>query len=64
VIKPRGDLLKDKMKFFELHEAFGHPDEKFCSHWGISMDDLKEAKKQRSRKNDTERDFLWNYVDA
>jgi hypothetical protein len=46
VIRPRGDLLKQKLgvKPFDLHQAFGHSDKKFCDFWGISMEALKKAK--------------------
>ena len=64
VIKPRGDLLKDRVNYFSLEEAFFHPDDSFCKHWGIDPKDLKEAKKARKRFNTEEREVLWSYVDA
>ena len=63
VIRPRGDLLKEKVKeTFKLEEAFSCTDEQFCSKYGIAMEDLKEAKRQRHRRNDTEKDVMWQYV--
>ena len=62
VLRPRGDLLKDRHNHFKLEEAFGHPDKQFCQHWGIDPSELQQARRQRHRKNDTERDVMWQYV--
>lgn len=62
VIRPRGDLLKDRVKHFDLKEAFCHSDASFCKHWGIEPSELKEAKAKRFRENDNEKDILWKYV--
>ena len=51
VIKPRGELLKNKVSNFELEKAFFHNDYQFCKHWGISMDELIEAKQRSKAKN-------------
>ena len=37
-------------------------DAAFCKHWGIDPIELKQAKHQRHRANDLERDYLWSYV--
>lgn len=62
VIRPRGDILKDRVRGFEFHEAFMHGDEAFCKHWGVDKAELKKAKNQRKRPNDKELDYLWSYV--
>ena len=62
VIRPRGDLLKDRVGYFDLKEAFCHSDEAFCKHWGIDLSELKDAKAKRHRTNDDEKDILWKYV--
>ena len=35
VIKPRGDLLKERFNYFELDKAFTPTDEEFCTLWNI-----------------------------
>ena len=63
VIRPRGELLKDKVPNFELEKAFFHSDYKFCKHWGISMDELRAAKRKREKKiKKTEKEVLWKYI--
>jgi len=53
VIRPRGDILKDRVKGkFEMHKAFLHDDLSFCKYWGVEMSELKKAKSQRKRPND------------
>ena len=41
VMRPRGDLLKDRVKTFKFQDAFMHDDASFCKHWGITMEELK-----------------------
>jgi|TARA_B110000285_G_C15068836_1_gene586764 hypothetical protein len=62
VVRPRGELLKDRTRNFSFEKAFMVDDATFCEHWGIEMSDLKEAKQKRHRPNDVERDYLWAYV--
>ena len=62
VIKPRGDLLKERFNYFELDKAFTPTDEEFCTLWNIEPEELEQAKAERYRKNDMERDYLWSYV--
>jgi len=62
VIRPRGDLLKDRVKTFKLDDAFSGTDEQFCEKWGVQIQELREAKRQRRRRNDTEKDVMWQYV--
>ena len=63
VIRPRGDILKDRVKGnFELQNAFFHDDVSFCKYWGVEMSELKKAKALRKRDNDKELDYLWSYV--
>lgn len=44
VIKPRGDILKDRFNYFSLEEAFFNDDASFCRHWGVDPAELKAAK--------------------
>ena len=63
VIRPRGDMLKDRDMYFDLGTAFTEPDdEKFCQQWGLDIEELNKLKEQRKRKNDIEKDYLWSYV--
>ena len=62
VIRPRGDLLKERFNYFELEKAFTPTDAEFCSLWSIDPSELEEAKQARYRKNDLERDYLWSYA--
>ena len=59
VIRPRCDLLREKVKHFQFEKVFALTDEEFCQKWDIDPVDLKKAKKQRKRKVDNERDTLW-----
>jgi hypothetical protein len=47
VIRPRGDLLKDRVQDFDLNDAFSGSDDQFCKHWGIDRSELEEAKAKR-----------------
>ena len=40
VMRPRGDLLKEKVGHFDLETAFARSDEDFCKHWGIDLKEL------------------------
>ena len=62
VIRPRGDLLNEKLAHFDLEEAFKPDDEEFCKNWGIDPEELDEAKSKRRAKGDEEVDILWKYV--
>ena len=62
VIRPRGDLLKEKVNHFELDEAFFGNDKNFCKRYNVDMEDLVRAKEARKRTNDEEKDYLWSYV--
>ena len=53
VIRPRGDLLKEKIGHFDLETAFARSDEGFCKHWGIDLKELQnEKRKRRAKKED------------
>ncbi len=62
VIRPRCDLIKDKVKHFELHDVLPLTDEQFCLAFDIPMEELERKKSERSTKE--ERDQLWAYVPA
>ena len=62
MIRPRGDILKDRARGFDLAKAFSSTDEEFCKHFGIDMAELHQAKRNRYRHNDHEKDYLWKYV--
>lgn len=60
VIKPRCELLKDKLKYFELENVLPLTDEQFCLTYGISIEDLEKKKAERPDRE--EKDILWQYV--
>jgi hypothetical protein len=62
VIRPRSDLLKERVKFFEFHEVFPLTDEQFCLAYNIPMEELEKKKAERTIKE--EKDILWAYVPA
>ena len=64
VIKPRSDILKDRVGYFDLGEAFFATDEEFCERWAISPEELEGAKALRFREDNSEREILWRYVNA
>ena len=64
VLRPRCELLKEKVKYFDFEKVLPHSDESFCKFWNVDPNDLKEAKRTRFRKNDNEKDYLWGYVDS
>lgn len=62
VIKARCELLKDRVKHFELEEVLPLSDEQFCIAYNISMEELESKKTDRAQKQ--EKDILWAYVPA
>ena len=60
MIKPRCELLKDKLKYFELENVLPLTDEQFCLTYNIKSEDLDKKKAERPAKE--ERDILWTYV--
>ena len=49
VIRPRGDILKDRVGYFKFEEAFFCSDDEFCERWAISPEELEQAKANRQR---------------
>ena len=41
VIRPRGDILLEKVKYFDFQNAFHLSDEQFCEEWGVDPADLE-----------------------
>lgn len=62
VIRPRCELIKDKVKHFELHEVLPLTDEQFCLAFDIPVEELEKKKAERPIRD--ERDKLWAYVPA
>jgi hypothetical protein len=60
VIRPRCDLLKERLKYFELSDVLPLTDEQFCFTYGVGIDELE--KKKAERKIRDEKDVLWSYV--
>lgn len=60
VIRPRCELLKDRVRHFELHEALKLTDEQFCLAYDIPAEELE--RKIAERPNRDEKDKLWAYV--
>ncbi len=62
MIRPRCELLKDRVKHFELHEVLPLTDEQFCLAYDIPAEELERKKAERPVKD--EKDKLWAYVPA
>ncbi len=62
VLRPRCELLKDRVKHFELQEVLPLTDEQFCLAFDISSEELERKKAERPSRD--ERDKLWAYVPA
>lgn len=62
VIRPRCDLIKDKVKRIEFSEVLPLTDEQFCLAYDIAPEDLERKKNERTVRD--ERDQLWAYVPA
>ena len=62
VIRPRCELIKDRVKHFELHEVLPHTEEQFCLAFEITAEELERKKAEKPAKN--EKDKLWAYVPA
>lgn len=60
VIRPRCELIKDRVKHFELEDVLPLTDEQFCFAFGIPIEELE--KKKAERKIREEKDILWAYV--
>lgn len=60
VIKPRCELIKDRVKKFEFYEVLPLTDEQFCAAYEIPMEELEKKIKERTQKE--EKDTLWAYV--
>lgn len=62
VIKPRCELLRDKIKNIDFAIMLPLSDEEFCARYDIDMGALIEAKGEKYKKD--EKDILWSYVPA
>ena len=62
VIKPRSELLKERVKYFEFQDVFPLTDEQFCLAFNIPLEELEAKKAERVIHE--ERDILWAYVPA
>ena len=62
VLRPRCELLKDRVKHFELQEVLPLSDEQFCLAYDISTEELERKKAERPARD--EKDKLWAYVPA
>ena len=60
VIKPRFELLRERVKYFEFEEVLGLTDEQFCLTYSIPMEELEKKKAERTYRE--EKDKLWAYV--
>jgi hypothetical protein len=47
VIRPRCELLKNKVKYFEFHEVFPLTDDAFCLAYDIPREELEKKKAER-----------------
>jgi hypothetical protein len=62
VIRPRCELIKDKVKYFDLSEVLRLSDEQFCLAFEIAPEELEKKKAERPVRD--EKDKLWSYVPA
>ena len=62
VIRPRCELIKDRVKHFELHEVLPLTDEQFCLAYEVPAEELDRKKAEKPAKD--EKDKLWAYVPA
>ena len=62
VIKPRCELLKEKMKTINFEEVLPVSDEEFCRNFNIPMEELERKKAEKPIRE--EKDTLWSYVPA
>ncbi len=60
VIRPRCELIKDKLKHFEFENVLPLTDEQFCEAFDIPIEELEAKKAEKAIKD--ERDVLWTYV--
>uniref|UniRef100_A0A7S3CN79 Uncharacterized protein n=1 Tax=Strombidium rassoulzadegani TaxID=1082188 RepID=A0A7S3CN79_9SPIT len=63
VMRPRCDILKEKLggKNFKLGVALAHSDEKFCAYYNVDLEELRQMKRLRQRKDNSELDKMWVY---
>ena len=62
VIRPRCELLRDRVKHFELQDVLPLSDEQFCLAFDVPAEELERKKGERQARD--ERDKLWAYVPA
>lgn len=62
VIRPRCELIKDKVKHIELQDVLPLTDEQFCLAYDIAPEELERKKSERPARD--EKDVLWAYVPA
>lgn len=62
VIRPRCELLKDRVKYFEFQDVLPLTDVEFCQTYNIPLEELESKKAERTIRD--ERDILWAYVPA
>lgn len=62
VIRPRCELLKERVKYFEFAEVLPLSDEQFCLAFNIPLEELEKKKAERVIRE--EKDVLWAYVPA
>lgn len=60
VIRPRCELLKDRVKQFEFEEFLPLTDEQFCLAYDIPIEELERKKAEKQQRD--EKDKLWAYV--
>ena len=62
VIRPRAEILNNKVKHYELHEAFMFTDNQFCQRYSVNPKTLQKQIKLNEREDDREVDILWQYI--
>jgi hypothetical protein len=62
VLRPRCELIKDRVKHFELTDVLKLTDDQFCLAYDISPEELERKKAERPARE--EKDKLWSYVPA
>ena len=62
VIRPRCELIREKVKHFDFMEVLSLSDEQFCLAYDVKLEELEKKKAERPVRE--EKDNLWAYVPA
>jgi len=60
VIRPRCELLRNRVKYFEYKDVFPLTDDEFCKRYEIPLEELERKIAEKPIRD--EKDVLWAYV--